>query len=320
MPLPVLVIGGLWLAGTAGVGLGADGLARMKRADRRQKGASARHQRATSAFEESRADAQRYCERYGLHQLRVQRDTLGAWAQWLEKNSQSVRFLQGATIDGVTLELPSLPDLQFHVAEAEQLLAGGVKAAIAAMAARQAALSGVQALATAGTGAAISGLSGAALEGATLAWLGGGTLASGGGGVAAGATVLTGITIAPALLIGGCTLSAQGHKAQTKAQTYVSDVNVSIQRMATAEDLLGQVRRRVAELRQALTRLDLAARKSLRELAAVDFNPDEHAELLLQMAQLMRAVREVLSTPVFAEDGSVASGDVRVTTTYKEAS
>src|SRR4051794_35231303 len=99
MPLPLLVIGGVWLAGGAGVGLGTDGVIRMKRADRRQKEARARHDGAVAVFEERREEAQQDCERYGAYQLRVQRDTLGDWVRWLEQHRQQVRFLQGTTLD-----------------------------------------------------------------------------------------------------------------------------------------------------------------------------------------------------------------------------
>ena len=73
-------------------------------------------------------------------------------------------------------------------------------------------------LAAAGTGTAISGLSGVAATNATLAWLGGGTLAAGGGGVAAGTALLTGVAVAPAILVGGVFLHHKGGEAKAKAQ------------------------------------------------------------------------------------------------------
>jgi hypothetical protein len=48
---------------------------------------------------------------------------------------------------------------------------------------------------TTSTGIAISSLSGAAATNASLAWLGGGALSAGGGGMAAGAALISGVTL-----------------------------------------------------------------------------------------------------------------------------
>lgn len=319
MPLPLIAVVALWFAGATGAGVGANGVHRMKCADDAQKKATNRFEEAQAAFDSERRAAQWHCERYGRYQMEVQRDTLGGWADWLATNEKNVRMLDGEHLSAFQVEMPSLPELQFQVAEAEGLLVGGVTAVVAGMVARQAALSGVRMAATAGTGAAISGLSGAAAENAILAWLGGGTLASGGGGVTGGATVLGGLAIAPALLIAGCTLGAQGHKAQTKAQMHVSNVQIAIEHMASAEEILKRARARLRELRRAVTRMDRAANKALHDLASVPFDPRVHAKQLLRTAQLMRALRELLNTPIFNDDGTVAESGIAVSTIMEES-
>jgi hypothetical protein len=80
----------------------------------------------------------------------------------------------------------------------------------------------------ASTGTLIGSLSGAAAWNATLAWLGGGSLAAGGGGMALGSLVLGGITVGPAVLIGGFVLAGEGEKALTKAREYEAQVNTAI--------------------------------------------------------------------------------------------
>jgi len=61
----------------------------------------------------------------------------------------------------------------------------------------------IMSIGTASTGTALRVLSGVAARNAFLAFLGGGSLAAGGGGMALGSIVLGGITVAPAVLIGG---------------------------------------------------------------------------------------------------------------------
>jgi hypothetical protein len=194
---------------------------------------------------------------------------------------------------------------------------GSVSAAVSAVAAQQAALAGVRALATAGTGVGISSLSGAAAESATLAWLGGGAIAAGGGGVAAGTIVLSGVAIAPAMLVGGITLAIQGDKARTQAEKYDAEVNCSIEEIRTNIKLLKRLERRASELDEALTDLDKRARRSLKTLASLDFDPSRHAHEFQRTALLMRALAQLLDTPLLDANGNVT--DVSATTNERYA-
>jgi len=74
---------------------------------------------------------------------------------------------------------------------------------------------------------------------ATLAWLG--------GGMALGTLVLGGITVGPALAIGGFVLASQGEKARTNAREYEAQVNTEVARIDAAKDLLKQVKRQCSE-------------------------------------------------------------------------
>jgi hypothetical protein len=303
MPLPFIAAGALYVVGVAGAGLAADGIRRMKLARDTQAESKTRHDNQFEQVEVDRAAAESAAAQYGALQLTILRDTIGTYVIWLEANEQKVRAMNRTVVDGVEVSLPNLPELRREVQDAADVLKGGVAAAAASVAARQAALAGVKALATAGTGVAIGNLSGAAAESAILAWLGGGTVASGGGGVAAGGTVLSAVAVAPAVLIGGLTLNGQGHKAQRKAKQYAADVTVAIERLIAMSELLGQIQRRLSELSDVLRHLDDRAQVALTRLGSVDFDPDRHTQLFLDAAQLVRAIRQVLEAAVVDEDG-----------------
>lgn len=266
MPVPVIAVRALYAAGVAGAGLAADGIRRMKRARDTQAESKVRYDSQFEQVEVDRAPAESAAAQYGSLQLTILRDTIGAFVIWLETNEQKVRAMDRTVVDGVEVSLPNIPELRQEVQDAADVLKGGVAAAAASVAARQAALAGVRALATAGTGAAIGSLSGAAAESAILAWLGGGTVASGGGGVAAGGTVLSAVAVAPAVLIGGLTLNGQGHKAQRKAKQFAADVNIAIERLIAMSELLRQVQRRLGELSDVLERLNERTQVALTRL------------------------------------------------------
>lgn len=318
MPLPLIIVAALVATGGGGVAAGADGARRMHIARGKAGRAGRKRERVVEHLELAWLAADAAITSYGEVQLRIQRDTVGDFARWLQDNQRKVRAMHGAFVDGVEVVPIDLPELQVQVFEAEQLLGGGLGAAAAGFAARQAALTGVRMAATAGTGTAISGLTGAAANSATLAWLGGGTLASGGGGVAAGASVLTGVGIAPALLISGLALNAQGHRALTQARQAEALVAVNIASMRTDIALLLRLQRRVNEMRELLEALDLRARRQLAELVDVDFDVDVHAELFMRTAQLIQALREVLSTPVITDDGDVTEASRRIVIKYRD--
>lgn len=317
MPLPLLLaIPALVAAGAGGTAIGGIGVHNMNEAKNRCDAARARHEEALAAFRVVETQTQDRARAYGQRQLRIQGSTLGAWLKWLEDNQKKVRRLDRTVVDGVEVQIPDIPTLRVQVVQGVGLLKGGASAAIGAVAAQQAALFGVRALATAGTGAAISGLSGAAAESATMAWLGGGAIAAGGGGVAMGAMVLTGVAIAPALLIGGFTLGAQGEQALTKAREIEAEVNVAITEMETKTKLLHALQRRIKELRGILDSLNARAQASLKELRGLDFEPEQHIELFQRTALLMAAVGEVLSTPLLNADGTLTTESLHIKEKY----
>ncbi len=316
MPLPLIPVAiALVAASGGGAGAGTFGFVQMKDAKKIAKAAQesyevalARHGRATSRTSEQLGA-------YGERQLEVQATTLADWADWLETNDKKVKRLQRGHVVDMTVAPIDLPELKRLVQQAK-LARGGAGAALSAIAAQQAALAGVQALATASTGTAIAGLSGAAAESATLAWLGGGSLAAGGGGVAAGGMVLTGVAVAPALLIGGITLAVQGDKALTQARKYEGDVAVAVEEIRLQVLLLARLRKRLTELHAIIDRLDQRASRALKKLQAVDFDPDLHLELFQETALLMAELGHVLNAALLDEDGDLSASSLAIIERY----
>ena len=319
MPLPiipvVIAIGASVLGGGA---VGVSGGVKMKRASTAIADAQALHERELGKYRATEQVVQQAAGEYGERQLKAQTETLGAWVAWLEANERKVKRMQRPVVDGVEVQIPDIPALKAHVVEGLKLLSGGAGAAAGAYATYQAALFGVGTFATASTGAAIGGLSGAAATNATLAWLGGGTLAAGGGGMALGAVMLSGIAAAPAVLLAGFTVGIQGEKAKTKAAEAAAQVDVAIAEMAVKGELLLSVRTRIAELRSVLDRTDARALDALERLTEVDFDPDadDHVLLFQRTALLMRAVGEIISTPIVDKEGRPTDESVRVKEKY----
>lgn len=301
----------------AGVSAAGKGVNDLVRANRTVRSAQQDHELAIAAVEECQGLTHTIAEDYGRDQLRAQADTIGRFAEWLERNEHLVERLDRKVVAGVNVAVPSLPKLRFDVEQARSGLVGGFGALGAAASAQGAALWGVTTFAAASTGTAISGLTGAAATNATLAWLGGGSLAAGGGGMAAGAIVLNLIMIAPAAFITGITVGIVGARQRTKAQEYAAKIAVSIENMETAKMLLEGVDTRIGELRAVLAGLVTRTEHSIDKLESLDFDPDLHGKDFVRALQLVTAIGEVVETPVLDLDtGQLAEVSIKIVEKY----
>lgn len=317
MPLPVVIAA---VAVVGGVAIGAaaaiDGGLKMMKANALVSRARLSHEDGLKGFRVVEHRVQSSARSYGSQQLVGQVDTLGAWVQWLEVNEHRVKLIQRSAVDGVEAQIPNIPPLKAQVVQGISLLRGGAGAAAGAYATYQAALWGVGSFAAASTGTAISGLTGVAATNATLAWLGGGALATGGGGMALGALMLTGIAAAPAALFAGFAVGVEGHRALTQATEIEANVARVVAEMATKEQLLGQIEVRIAELEAILQDVNERAVQALLHLSRFDFDLDSHLEDFQQTALLMRALGEILSTPVVDSEGSLTSESLTIRERY----
>lgn len=319
MPLPIIIAGIAIAVGTLGGGaVGIGGGVKMKKSKQISRDAAAAQAEGLGEFRAVESRVQATAGAYGRRQLRIQATTLGAWVDWLETNEKKVKRIGRPTVDGVEVEAPDVPTLKAGVVESVSLLKGGVGAAAGAYAVQQAALWGVTSFAVAGTGTSIAGLSGAAATNATLAWLGGGTLAAGGGGVALGGLMLTGIATAPAALLGGFALGIQGQKALTKAHAIGAKVEIALAEMVEKQELLHQVETRIGELEGVLDDVNARALASLEVLSGLDFDPELHLPEFQRTALLMRALGEILSTPIVDITGKPTEESLRVKERYSK--
>jgi hypothetical protein len=185
---------------------------------------------------------------------------------------------------------------------------------------------GVGAFATASTGTAISSLSGAAATNATLAWLGGGSIAAGGGGMAAGATVLAGITYASmgvlALASAGLISSAYYSKKYTEATQYLESVKEYRSKLHLGWELMNRINQRARELKSITLELQGRIENSLLYLEPLiyDFqNTDEYyLQTFQECAIMVKAMSELSQTPIMDEQGNLSNAsNVIVSKTQK---
>jgi hypothetical protein len=302
-----IILGAAALATAAfGVGSGVAGVANMNEAQNIGKSAQERHERAARSLKAEWEATQKLAEEYGQLQLDVKISTVGRFIAFIERigqhGSQSDKqFLEG--LEGISVE--QIKEYKAAAQEAEQFFKGSFKAAGAAAAAGQGTVGLIGLFGTASTGTAISGLSGAAAWNATLAWLGGGSLAAGGGGMALGTVVLGGIMVGPALAIGGFMLAGEGEKALTKAREYEAKANTEIAKINAAKDFLQQVKRRITELSILVEDLNHHAVLNLNELESQPFTPERDAGKFQQVMLLVKALAEIMKTPVLDNEGNL---------------
>lgn len=276
------------------------------------------HDAALQALEAAQKPVHECVAAYGDQQIEAVTETIGQFADWIERNQRAVNRLGNDFVGGIDVSVPELPAMKNEVKQASGWIKGGVAGASAALAAPQAALVGVSAFATASTGTAISGLSGAAATNATLAWLGGGSLAAGGGGMAAGTAVIGLIAAAPAAFIGGITFAVIGSKQKTSATQYAAEVKIACEHIGTAINLLPRITERVTELSGILKGLVERASDAINTLEELTFDPDVHGPDFQRALQLVRAIREVVNTPVLDETtGELTEVSLKIVRKYQ---
>ena len=304
--IPFILGAAALISGGAGVAAGVDGVSKMEEAKNIGINAQKRYEEKQKSIEKTLQITQNLAEQYGQLQIQVKLQTIGRLIAFIERigqqaNQSDMKFLDG--LEGVSPQ--QIQEYKAAALEAQQVASGGVKAMGAAYAAGQSAIGLVGLFGTASTGAAIGGLSGAAAWNATLAWLGGGSLAAGGGGMALGSLVLGGIAVGPALMIGGFVLGGEGEKALTQAREYEATANIEIAKLATFEDFLEQVQRRITELKTLVVTLNVQAINGLVELESRPFVQERDAQKFQQVGLLVKALAEIMKTSVLDKEGNL---------------
>ncbi|MBG1264267.1 hypothetical protein [Nostoc commune] len=314
-----LILGAIAL-GTAAFGAvkGAEGVGNMNEAKEIGERAENCHLYAVSELKADWEVTNEFAQEYGQLQLDVMMSTIGRFVDFIERNigkaKQSEKdFLQG--LEGISVQ--QIKEYKAAAVEAEQFFKGGTKAIGAAAAGYGGAMSLATSVGVASTGTLIGGLSGAAAWNATLAWLGGGSLAAGGGGMALGSLVLGGITVGPAVLIGGFVLAGEGEKALTKAWEYNAEVNTAIVKIEAARDFMQQVRQRITELGSLLEYLNECTILGLQELESLpSFNKNRDARKFQEVALLIKALAEIMKIPILNNEGQLNPITATIQTKY----
>lgn len=309
MPIP-FILGGIAL-GTAAYGVvkGKEGFDYMTEANEIGQSAQQQHEKTVNQLQSDWKTTNNLAEKYGQQQLNVKIDTIGRFLAFIEqigqRTKQDIEFLEG--LEGLCVK--QIQEYKADVMQAEQFFKGGIKAVIAGAAAGQAATGLATSVGVASTGTAISGLSGAAAWNATLAWLG--------GGMFVGTFVLGGITVAPALAVGGFVIAGKGEKALTEAREYEAKVNTDIAKLETAKDFLQQVRRRIDELSIVVENLNKCAVLSLNKLESQPFDRKRDAAKFQQVLLLIQALAEIMKTPILDKEGKLNPGTDSVQAKYR---
>ena len=315
-----LILGAVALGSAAfGALAGVSGVADMNEAKGIGERAQERHEYAVSQLKADWEATNKLAEEYGQLQLDVIMRTIGRFIAFIERigqrNKKSEKeFLEG--LDGISVQ--QIKEYKAAAIEAEQFFKGGAKAIVAATAGYGGGMGLATSVGVASTGTLIGSLSGAAAWNATLAWLGGGSIAAGGGGMALGSLVLGGITVGPAVLIGGFVLAGEGEKALTKAQEYEAQVNTAIAKIEEAKEFLQQVKRRITELSNLVESLNTHAVVGLNELESqATFDKNRDASKFQKVGLLIKALAEIMKTPVLDSVGQLNPATASIKAKYR---
>lgn len=287
-----------------------------------------------------RKEMQTGISRLGSQRLKIFKNIVGKFLGYLQdldqKNKEKTyEILSKVDLNKETFKemekvnklIGTMKDIDMSSGEiANTTLLMGTAGSIAAAATPAAVTGAVGALATASTGTAISSLSGVAATNATLAWLGGGSLASGGGGMAAGAATLSAITggafVGVALITAGITASSYYSNKLTKIVENSSKAVSTIKDMEKCWPLVDGVVQRVNELIDITNKMEERTLKVFNHFIprVPDFDMDnaENIKVFQQTALLVKALIDLINTPLLDEKGDISSAGLNVITSSKK--
>jgi hypothetical protein len=311
MFVPILFgVAAIW-SGVTGVKKAGSGLASLQQARAIADAAKQQHQWCLGRLEQARVALGNDVDGLNALRERVSSTTLSRIVQLLVSLERRGRLRLPHLLSVAPAGAAMAPSYGGATMQPHLLLGGVATAGMAGVGTSTLVSSLATSFATASTGTALAGLSGAAAESAFLAWLGGGSVAAGGFGVAGGALILNGITLGPAILVGGFVLEAQGSKALTGAVQYAAQVNQAVAQMDAAAAFMEEVRQRVAELsyatHQLWARADAATTAAERLANVFDPERNDHAAVLWQAIQLCQALAQVGRAGLVDEQGGLDS-------------
>ncbi|MEA5601429.1 hypothetical protein [Nostoc sp. UHCC 0252] len=302
-----LILGAAALAtGAFGALKGAEGIGNMNQAKEIGEQAQQKYESSLQNLKATWEITNQSAETYGQMQLRIKQSTISNFIAFIERIGQRASQNNLDILTGLDISTQQIQEYKTEVIKAEQWVKGGVSAAVAASAAGSGAVTLAKSVGTVtvskffglwASEVAISQVGGAAAWTGAITWLGGGT------SMAVGGAVLGGITLGPAFMVGGFQLAGKGEEALTKAREYEANVNVEIANIEAAQDFLLQVKRRTVELANLVCNLNNRAKSALQELEAQPFNRDRDARKFQEVALLVKALAEIMKTPILDSEG-----------------
>jgi hypothetical protein len=320
LPLIPLVLIGLGTGtGVGGLATGVMGGLKMKDARAIADAAQKRYDESMARTEERVGESNERIRQYGQQQEEARRLVIERMAAFIERHSKQAKQSAAQLLAGIDAEQREIGGFAGALTADVNWIKGAGMAAATGTGAFVGIPSVVTTLGAASTGTAISSLSGAAAQSATMAYLGGGALSVGGGGVALGTAALGVVTIGPTMLVGGLTLNGQGEKAVTKAKEFEATVAIAVEDHAAFRSFLDTLDTRVDEVSGVLAGLVERAQEALSTLEQqLDFDWKQHAAEFQRGMSLTRAVRDICTVPLVAEDGQMNSDMTRMILKYKE--
>ena len=317
-PVPAALFGVGAVAGAVGSGLGAVGARDLLAAQQHQVAAKERHEARVAASEERRSAANLRLIRYAGLQHECFAGVVQRMILWLRAHAKQVRESDRLLIDGLEASLALMPAIPGSEAAIAGWLTGASNTAIAGLGTAGAISAAVEKYGVAGTGAKITDLAGAAKEKAAAAYRGGGPIKNGGGGIALGNLATRAAVGGVTLLAAGSTCKIQGTKALTRAEEFVSKIEVACAELDVQDARLRAVIQRADELTDVLTRLDLRAKAAMDRLESLTFDPDEHMDALGEAVELVKAVQGVAQAPLINERGDLSEQSETLRIRYRD--
>jgi len=313
-----VILGAAAACGLLGVYKGTEGFSKAQQAQAIGDTAHAKYQAAVASIEKDWEKVNQTANLYGKLQIRVSEKVISRLVDFIKrkgkKGSQSeFEFLVG--LAGIPMEKVSTFEMalfeggdlskDFMGIASASLAAGsgtvGVANAIGTVAVPQ-----FFGLFTKQVAVSQLGLSGA------VAWLGGGS-------VALGTAVVGGVSLGPALALGGFKLAEKGEEALTQARKYEAEVNIAIEKIEFSRGTLLNLRRRIKEVGHLIYTLEKKALRCLDELEtrsekleaqakktkARELEASMDVRKFQEVALLIAVMKEIFELPITDENGSL---------------
>lgn len=197
------------------------------------------------------------------------------------------------------------PRLRKEAFEFKEIVTTGVKGTTAGAALALGSMSAVSSFGAASTGTAIATLSGAAARNATMAWFGGGSLSAGGAGMAGGALTLSGIALAPILIVGAFKYGKHAEKKMTSAIQYRNKVREAVTSIDAVVEVASQLNNHIQLYHETLSGLALILNDRVALLDSklqINAQDDEINNYKLQVILLVKAIKKVMSINVIDDE------------------